>query len=372
MSENEPLYQKLYNFVYDKIMNGDFSVGQKLPTEKELAEQFSVSNITSKKALGMLARDGLIKRIPGKGSFVLKVCDSSAAEAAKKAATIIGVVISDFSESYGINLLSGIEEEASKNNSFIVLKRSHGNQKNENEAIDCLIDMGVDGIIVMPVHGENYNPKILQLILDGYPIVLMDCDLKGIPTSFIGTDNMGAAKMATDYLLEQGHRNISFLSTPPKDTTTIEDRIEGFIMSHAEYGVKVNDSIWLTNLISTLPGMCSKDYIEEDCNKIKELLVNNPEISCLFVTEYNLAVLALQVVKSLNKVVPDDISILCFDGPFNYLGDYFFTHIRQKEKQIGATSVQLVLKLINGEAETGKTYLDTVLVIGKSVKRLDH
>jgi DNA-binding LacI/PurR family transcriptional regulator len=371
MSDDEPLYQKLYNFIYNKIINGGFSVGQKIPTEKELAEQFGVSNITSKKALGMLAKDGLIRRIPGKGSFVLKVCDNSIAEVSKRANfTIIGVVMSDFSESYGMNLLTGIEEEASKSNCYIVLKRSYGNKEYENEAIDSLIEMGIDGIIVMPVHGEHYNPKILQLILDGYPIVLMDCDLKGIPASFIGTDNVGAAKMATDYLLNQGHRNISFLSTPSKDTTTIEERIKGFIMSHAEHGVKFDDSIWLTSLVSTLPGMYNKDNIEADCKKIKELLMRNPEITCLFVTEYNLAVLALQVVKSLKKVIPDDISIICFDGPFNYMGDYFLTHIRQNEKQIGIISVQHMLKIIAGEAKTEKTYLDAVLVIGNSVKRL--
>lgn len=372
MSESQPLYQILYNSIHDKIIDGVYAEGEKLPTEKELAEQFGVSNITSKKALEMLANDGFIKRMPGKGSFVLKQSDNSATKDAdsKSSSTMIGVILSDFSESYGTNLLSGIEEEASKNGCFIVPKRTYGDQNIENKVIDSLIDIGIDGIIVMPVHGENYNPKILKLILDGFPIVLMDCDLKGIPTAFVGTDNKEAAKLATDYLLDNGHHAISFMSSPPNDTTTIEDRIEGFIMSHAEHGVKVDESIWLTQLVSTLPNMSTNDNINSDCKKIKEMLINHPEITCLFVTEYNLAELALQVVKSMNKSVPDDISILCFDGPFNYAGDYFFTHIRQKEKQIGATAVNLVLEQLGGKENVEKIFLDGTLIIGKSVKSL--
>ena len=66
MSENKTLYQKIYNYIYDKIVSGEYSEGEKLPTEKELATQFDVSNITSKKALGMLVSAGLIKRMSGK------------------------------------------------------------------------------------------------------------------------------------------------------------------------------------------------------------------------------------------------------------------------------------------------------------------
>ncbi|WP_271809816.1 GntR family transcriptional regulator [Clostridium beijerinckii] len=369
MNENQPLYLKLYNSLYDKIVSGEYSEGEKLPTEKELAEQFNVSNITSKKSLEMLADNGMIKRVPGKGSFVIKstVDNKVIVQKSKSNSPIIGVVLSDFSESYGTNLLSGIEEEASKNNCFIIPKRSYGKQELENDAIDSLVDMGVDGIIVMPVHGEHYNPKILKLIIDGYPLVLMDCDLKGIQAAFVGTDNVDAAKMATDYLLEHGHRKISFVSTNPKDTTAIEDRIKGFIISYAEHGVKVDETIWETNLVSTLPGMDTESNIEADCDKIKKMIINNPDITCIFVTEYNLALLVMRALKHLNKAVPEDTSILCFDGPYNNIGDYFFTHIRQKEKQIGYTSVQFVLNLIRGEI-VDKTYLKAILVTGQSVR----
>ena len=67
----EPLYLKIYNSIYNDILDGKFTSGDKLPSEKDIANEFGVSRITSKKALEMLAEHNLIKRIPGKGSFVL-------------------------------------------------------------------------------------------------------------------------------------------------------------------------------------------------------------------------------------------------------------------------------------------------------------
>ena len=155
---NEPFYLKIYNYLIDEIKAGKFDAGERLPSEKELADKFNVSRITSKKALDMLSRDGIIKRIPGKGSFVNE--DRTALENGSQLAinnnankSLIGIILPDFSESYGIGLISGIEEQSYKNNFFIVTRRSHGDRVLEEEAINDLIEIGVDGIIIMPVHG---------------------------------------------------------------------------------------------------------------------------------------------------------------------------------------------------------------------------
>src|SRR6476619_7359182 len=64
------LYQRLYDYVLDEIRTGRLSVGDRVPSEMELAQLFGVSRITSKKALQTLNRDGVVDRIVGKGSFV--------------------------------------------------------------------------------------------------------------------------------------------------------------------------------------------------------------------------------------------------------------------------------------------------------------
>lgn len=65
-----PLYSRVSTIIQNKIISGQYSPGDKLPTEDELVEYFGVSKITIRGALSLLDNEGLIHRIRGKGTFV--------------------------------------------------------------------------------------------------------------------------------------------------------------------------------------------------------------------------------------------------------------------------------------------------------------
>lgn len=65
-----PLYFRLHNLLKDSILNGTIDNGQQMPTEQQLAEAFSVSRITAKRAMDELAAEGLVDRRRGKGTHV--------------------------------------------------------------------------------------------------------------------------------------------------------------------------------------------------------------------------------------------------------------------------------------------------------------
>ena len=58
----EPLYLQLKNQLLDDISAGVYTKGQRIPTENELAQTFSVSRITVRKALKELEQEGQIGR----------------------------------------------------------------------------------------------------------------------------------------------------------------------------------------------------------------------------------------------------------------------------------------------------------------------
>jgi Transcriptional regulators len=61
---------RVYHLLFAKIANGDYSPDEKLPSEKELAEQFDVSRPIVREALERLRREELIYSRQGAGSFV--------------------------------------------------------------------------------------------------------------------------------------------------------------------------------------------------------------------------------------------------------------------------------------------------------------
>lgn len=69
-SSGSPLWTQFRDVLRNRILQGELAVGEKLPTEAEFGEQFGISRIVVREALGDLVRSGLIYKIRGQGAFV--------------------------------------------------------------------------------------------------------------------------------------------------------------------------------------------------------------------------------------------------------------------------------------------------------------
>jgi len=65
-----PLYNQLYRRLAAKIESGELKAGDRLPPERELAEELHVSRITARQAIDALVESGLVYREQGRGTFV--------------------------------------------------------------------------------------------------------------------------------------------------------------------------------------------------------------------------------------------------------------------------------------------------------------
>lgn len=65
-------YQEIFNDLKEKIKNGTYPAEQLLPTEQDLQMLYQVSRDTVRKALNLLTDTGLIQKIQGRGSLVIK------------------------------------------------------------------------------------------------------------------------------------------------------------------------------------------------------------------------------------------------------------------------------------------------------------
>ncbi|WP_396652558.1 GntR family transcriptional regulator [Metabacillus elymi] len=365
----KPIYEQIYETIKTAIAEGKYKEGERIPSEKELADSWNVSVITPRKSLEMLASEGLIFRQVGRGSFVkepanneMKVVPSS------RNKPVIGVIMTDFDESYGIGLLNGIEH-AAEERAFILLRRSFGSVDKEQAAIREFMELGVDGLIILPSRATFFNSEILKLIVDQFPFVLVDRYLKGVAAAAVGTDNIGAAKKGTEYLFDLGHQTITLLSPPPVSATAVEDRIEGFIRAHVEKGL-TKTPLMLTEVISTLPDSFKEANIAKDLKMIKDHLQKQKNITAFFAIEYNIALLAKQAVEELGLSVPRDISILCFDSPPFKPGAFTFTHLLQDQEKMGQLAVEQLLGLKNSVRSLQTTLLHTKLINGQSTGKI--
>ena len=65
-----PLYYQTENYIREKILNGEWEVGSRIPTELQLMEMFQISRATLRQAISDLVNEGILERCQGKGTFV--------------------------------------------------------------------------------------------------------------------------------------------------------------------------------------------------------------------------------------------------------------------------------------------------------------
>lgn len=347
------LYERVYDYLLEEVRRENLKPGDRVPSEKELAERFGVSRITSKRALHMLAEAGLLDRRRGKGTFVTNDARRrlealpARAPRQRRSATCLGLVLPDASEAYGLDLLCAIEERCAELGYHLVVRRTRDQQEVEEKAIQSLVGDGVvDGLIVFPVHGEFYNASLVRLVLDRAPLVLVDRHLPGIPACAVHTDNVAAAYALTTYLLDHGHEQLAFVSPPTENTSSIEERIEGYASALRERGLSTSALRRFTDVRSTLPGGGGESAEAIDRAALRDFVERAPEVTGFVACEYTIAVLLWEV---LGEASCRRYAIACFDSPRLPSRVPAFAHIRQDQQAMGRRAVDLLAAQLAGE-----------------------
>ena len=360
--KQRPLYEQIYSDIREQIGQGIFKAGDRLPSEKQISEQYHVSRITSKKALEMLAEEGTVIRMPGRGTFLEKVpVPNSPEETIRfqnqcvKGNKRNGVILDGFGPSFGCRLLESIEYECQRQEIVLMLHCSYGKMEEESRAIEQLCANGAQGILIMCVHGEVYNASIMKMVVEHFPVVTLDRKLMGIPVSFVGTDNEAAAKELTEYLLDRGYRNICFAQRNTLETSTVKDRERGFCIAHNERGIVPDESIWMSGLKATLPLFFGHEQLEEDLKTVEDFIREHPKIDSFFAVEYSIAQIIYTTLRRLG--LEKERPVVCFDSTENIMQEYQFTHIKQDEEKEGQLAVRILADAIDGDGE-----IRTVLV----------
>lgn len=337
-------YQVIYAQLRKEIAEGRYTVGMRLPTEKELCKQFSVSRATAKHVMDILVNEGFVTRTKGKGTFLVARTPMEHKNPSWQGSKLIGVILPDFSDVFGGRLLHGIEAECTDKGVHLLLRLSKGSYELERRALCEMEVLGIQGFIIAPLMREMYNPKLLELLLKRFPVVILDRRMPGLDASFVGTDNETSVQRIMEHLFSLGHEQIAWISPPIVPTTPLELRQNAFLHAHMQRGQVPNRQLWYNKVLSTTPGQGTSRQIQADIEGITGLLQAHSEITAVFTSEYNVAWMVAHAASRIGLCVPEDLSIACFDLPGSYALQQEFTHIQQDEEGIGNAAVRMLIQ----------------------------
>lgn len=272
---------------------------------------------------------------------------------------IIGIIIPELNNIFCAEIITEVEDQLRSHGYATMICDCRSDEKREEEAVEFLLHRRVDGLIIMP---SGRKGKYLQkFIRAGKPVVLIDRKLKDIACDSVLVDNEGAAKDAVERLISAGHRQIGMIAGP-KDIYTADERYRGYCLAMEQAGMQAADSLIVRG-----------DYtIEGGAAAMKELVSNNPDMTAVFVSNYEMTMGAIIQVNELGIEIPEKLSFIGFDNlEFAKASIPNLSIVTQPTKEIADNVSKLMLKRLDKEEierENETVRLKTSFVEGKSVK----
>lgn len=203
--------------------------------------------------------------------------------------------------------------------------------ENPLQDANALTDGRVDAVII--IRDEN-DPVHSLLMQQKFPSVLFFCRSDHPNSCFVVCDNFNGGKLATQHLVDLGHKNIGMVRGGSGSVDS-NDRFHGFRASLESNGLEFEPN----NVIT----------VDFPAGRTEELtnLMNSPGApTALFVWSDDDAIQCVRHLNNLGLSVPKDVSIIGFDGTQS--GEQCIpplTTIQQPIEQIANTAVTMAIQL---------------------------
>lgn len=280
--------------------------------------------------------------------------NATARNLALKKTDKLGVLVSGITSPFWNQILGAIHSYISQmsdpyeiftlNVDSTVLNNSN---KSIQDKINVLLEQRVAGIML--VLRDLQQKDVNYLCEQDIPFVVVQNSCSDERISYVNIDNYTAGFEAAQYLIQIGHKDIAYVGGP-SDTIYTNERFEGF-----------RDALIAKRLFRRAHILNGDNSYADGYWRAKQILSWNPlPTAIMFASDY-MAYGAISAIQETGLSVPDDISVMGFDGMYEEIEIFRMlpplTTTYQPMNQIGEKTAEILLKKIRDKASgKNKTY----------------
>lgn len=254
---------------------------------------------------------------------------------------VLGILVADL-EPFSAELLKGAADAIRGSGFELVVYSACGRAGDrvgwERRYLSRLSGTLIDGAVLV-------TPTVVTAG-GGAPIVAVDPHTGASDLPTIDSDNLRGAELATEHLLERGHRRIAML-TGRADLQSAQLREQGYRRALAAAGVPVD---------ADLVRLGDYDPVTSQ-DSARRLLTAPDRPTAVFAANDVSAIATIEVAGELGLRVPEDLSVVGFDDiPESALCTPPLTTVAQPIRRMGQCAIELLIRLIRGEP-AGATHI---------------
>lgn len=332
----------------------------------DIAEQLNISKTTvsfiiNGKAKEKRISDALVARV----QEIIETLGYSPNPMAQSLRTgktnIIGLMVEDISNPFFAGIAKHIEDKAYKGGYKIIYCSTENNDVRAKEFLTMFSNLGVDGYIITP--SPDMEGEVRALLAQGANVILFDRHFGEDAMDYVIADNEQGTYEGTRHLIEQGYRNIGFVTIASKQSQMML-RMAGYKRALKEAKLKTH--------IFRLPFYMDIDqYPEAICRALKSHIQSLDAI--LFSTNY-LGVRGLEALVKMGIKIREDIGVLCFDdNDFFKIFSPTISVIGQPMEAMADSIIETLLQRLKSDTPaqgTAHISLPTRLIIRESTQPL--
>lgn len=330
-----------------------------------LAKKLNVTTTTVSKALRGKPGIGeeMVKKVRDLAHELNYQPNFAAQSLKKNSIDSIGLLItSDITNPWYAQLVSSIELELSKRGKTMILSLGKDDYEKERNCLEAFRGGRVAGVIVGPIFRKRNLENIWQSLNNGLPMVLFNC-MDEMNVDYVAIDQAEGARIAVNYLIDNGHRRIAYLCCCNSEEVG-KSRRQGFEEAMFEHGLPLfgHDIIY--------GGISKKGGYET----MKELLtLDRAKLpTAFFCHNDNVALGAMLAIQQAGLSVPKDISLIGFDDiAESAMAFPPLTTIGNIKNKLAEELVNVILNLDKTKTDRIKKEVVPELIIRDTVRQIN-
>ena len=282
----------------------------------------------------------------------------------KKQSNLIGLIVPDIQNPYFSTIVKHINDAVREKGYKLTIILSNNDAKEEENAIDEMIQSRVDGLIVISIAIPNQDVSYFEkLKTHSVPYIFCSDKYHESNAPIVATDLRQGMLDLTSWVLQNNYQDIIYL-TSQAGVYTFELREQGFRQAVGPLEDRVKYSIVHMPYCDYQTACATvQDLIEQ--GELSDILPSNKSKMLMCPND----VCALGALNTLIKndiKVPDQVAVTGFDGVmFSEIASVPLTTMSIDIKAIAKTTVDNLIQLINGE-DISSVYIPTTLSVRQS------